>query len=106
VEGSLHSEPSERRIDPANARDDVVRALGRLERGERNALEEVRLALCPLIAELRARGMSYDAIVENVRTLVSTPTTPEGEYTLLSAAREALLELSIQWCAEEYAKGL
>lgn len=106
MEGPLHSEPSERRINAADTREDVVRALGRLERGERNALEEVRLALCSLIAGLRARGMSYDAIVENVRTLISTPTTPEGEYTLLSAAREALVELSIQWCEEEYAKDL
>lgn len=104
VDENLHSQPSVNRIDAAGARDEVVRALGRLEQSERNALEEVRLALCALIGAFRAHGMPYDAIVETVRALISTPTTPEGAYTLLPAAREALVELSVQWCSEEYAR--
>jgi hypothetical protein len=92
-------------FDVKDARDEVVRALGRLEQGERDALEEVRLALCPLIAALRADGKSYDSIVESVRALVSSPTTPEGEFGLHPAAREALVELSVQWCANEYGRG-
>jgi hypothetical protein len=104
VDGKLHSQPIVNRIDATSARDEVVRALGRLEQSERDAFEEVRLALCALIAAFRADGMSYDAIVENVRALISTPTTPEGAYTLLPAAREALVELSVQWCSEEYSR--
>jgi hypothetical protein len=91
-----------KRLDANGAREEVVRALGRLEQGERNALEGVRLALCPLIAALRADGMSFDSIVETVRALISKPTTPEAEFGLHPAAREALVELSVQWCANEY----
>ena len=106
MEKHLQSEPSGSRNDATSARNDVVRALGQLERSERNALEDVRLALCTLIEALGADGMSYDAIVDTVRELVSSPTTPEGEYGLHPAAREALVQLSIQWCAEEYDRDL
>lgn len=99
-----HSRSTGRRPDAASARTEVVSALGRLERGERNALEEVREALCPLIAALRADGLSYAAIVQTARALLSTPTSPEGAYSLLPAAREALVELSVEWCATEYAR--
>jgi hypothetical protein len=98
------SQTTRKRLDANGARKEVVRALGRLEQGERNALEGVRVALCPLIAALRTDGMSYDSIVESVRALMSRPTTPEAEFGLHPAAREALVELSVQWCAKEYGR--
>ena len=102
METQPQAQATHKRIEANVAREEVVRALARLEQGERNALEGVRSALCPLIAALRADGTPYDSIVESVRTLVSRPTTPEAEFVLHPAAREALVELSVQWCAMEY----
>jgi hypothetical protein len=96
---------AERDLDVGAARADVVSALGRLERSERNGLEEVRGALCRFIASLRAGGASYESVVDIVRDLVATPATPDGASTLHPSAREALVELSIHWCAAEYRRG-
>ncbi len=87
-----------------NARAEVVRALGVLERSERNGLEELRQSLCAFIAALRAGSVPRDEAITIVRTLIETPVTPEGRFALLPQAREALLELSMQWCAEEYTR--
>jgi hypothetical protein len=67
-------------------------------------LDEVREALCTFIAVLRSAGTVYDSAVETVRALVATPVTPDGALTLMSSAREALVELSTHWCAAEYAR--
>jgi hypothetical protein len=76
--------------------------LGLVERGERNALERLREALCGFVGALRGEGVSRDEVIEIVRTLVATPTTPDATFALLGPAREALVELSVHWCAEEY----
>ena len=85
-----------------HARTLAIRALERLERGERNALEEVRETLCAFIAHVRAEGMPREQALEIVRTLVSTPQSPAGGPSLTPAAREALVELSTYWCVAEY----
>jgi hypothetical protein len=82
---------------------EVVEALGRLERSERNALEEFRTALCVFIGSLRAQGMDRDTVAETVRALVAVPTT-DNVRGLHPSAREALIELSIHWCAEEFSR--
>jgi hypothetical protein len=88
-------------VDSA-ARSDVVNALGRLERGERNALDGFRSALCTFIGTLRDHGVARETVVESVRAVVSAPATPEGARTLHPSAREALIEMSINWCADEF----
>jgi hypothetical protein len=89
----------------AAARERAVAALARLERGERDALSGFQEALCRYVAVLRAAGLSRDRALEAVRELVSTPASSERGSTLSAAAREALVELSTQWCADEYARG-
>ena len=84
------------------ARESVAQALERVERGERNALAELREALCGYVGTLRKQGLTRELTVDTVRTLVRTPRTEEGTFGLLPTAREALVELSVQWCAEEY----
>lgn len=88
-------------VDSA-ARVEVVDALGRLERGERNALDGFRTALCAFIGVLRDQGVGRDAVVETVRAVVSAPATPEGARTLHPSAREALVEMSVDWCVDEF----
>lgn len=84
------------------SRETVVRALERVERGERNALTELREALCGYVTALRSQGLTRELTIDTVRTLVHTPRTDEGTFGLLPMAREALVELSVQWCGEEY----
>jgi hypothetical protein len=87
----------------AGARQRAVAALGRLERGERDGLPQFREALCRYVAVLRLAGWSRERAIETVRELVATPSSAEGASTLSLPAREALVELSTRWCAEEYA---
>ena len=88
--------------DTTDAREWVRTALGRMERGERNALEEMREALCALVTALKAEGASQAEALRTVRGIVSEPLTEEGAFRLLPSAREALVELSIYWCSEAY----
>ena len=91
-------------LDPdiAGARESVIDALGRMERGERNALDEMRDTLCALVSALKASGATREQAVEDVRRTITEPVTAEGGVRLLPAAREALLELSLYWCAEDF----
>jgi hypothetical protein len=91
------------RVDTTRA--EVVSAIARLEHSERNALEELRGTLCRFIAALRAGGASYESAVDIVRGVAAAPATPDGARTLHPSAREALVELSIHWCGEEYERG-
>ena len=91
--------------DAVAARAEVLTALSHLERSERNALEEVRTALCRFIGSLRAGGASYESVIDIVRGLVTVPATADGSSTLHPSAREALVELSLNWCANEYERG-
>ncbi len=80
----------------------ALAALARLERGERDAFVEFQDALCRYVAALRVSGWSRDRAIESVRALVASPTGREGG-SLSPSARAALVELSIHWCADEYA---
>jgi hypothetical protein len=80
-----------------------VRALERVERGERNGLDRLRAALCTYVRALRDTGASSDEVVQAVRVLVSTPVSSDARFGLLHPARVALVELSVHWCTEEYA---
>jgi hypothetical protein len=88
--------------DVADARAGVVTALARMERGERDSLDVLRDALCSYVTALKAEGASRDDALEAVRQVISEPATVEGTFRLLAPAREALIELSTHWCAEEY----
>jgi hypothetical protein len=90
------------RREIVEARAGVVRALARVERGERNALEELRGVLCTFVRALRDDGASREDAIEAVRVVVSTPATQDAGPELRQPAREALVELSTHWCAAEY----
>ena len=85
----------------SEARANVVAALGKMERGERNSLDGLRDVLCAFVGALKAEGASRDQAMEAVRQVISEPATAEA-FRLLAPAREALIELSIYWCTEEY----
>lgn len=80
----------------------VVNALRRVEQGERDSLEELRAALCGFVGALRGEGSSREAAIEAVAELVMAPASPAGETNLSASAREALVELTTHWCAEEF----
>ena len=89
----------------AEARAGVVAALARMERGERDSLDVLRESLCTYVSALKQEGSSRDDVVAAVRQVISEPASSEGSFRLLAPAREALIELSTHWCAEEYARG-
>ena len=86
----------------ASERTYVINALRRVEQGERDSLEELRSALCGFVAALRAEGFDKTRATQVVAELIMTPTEPAGETNLQAPAREALVELSTHWCAEEF----
>ena len=85
----------------AEARENVVAALARMERGERNALDGLREALCTFVGVMKSEGASREQAVEAVRQVISEPATADA-FRLVAPAREALIELSLHWCAEEF----
>ena len=80
----------------------AVSALENLEHGNRDAMEELRVALCEYVGALRKQGETREATLEAVRTLVTTPASPEGAVALTPIVRDALAELTLEWCAAEY----
>lgn len=82
----------------------VVQAVANIERGERNALEGLRQALCTFVVALRDDGASRDEALEAARVVIETRATPNGALALLPSARDALVELSTHWCEEAYGK--
>lgn len=80
----------------------MVDALGRMERGERNSLDPLRDVLCTFVSALKSEGASRDQAIEAVRRVISGPATSDGAFRLLAPAREALIELSIYWCGEDF----
>jgi hypothetical protein len=80
----------------------VVRALQRVEQGERDSLEELRSALCAFVSALRLEGADKDTATRVVTELIMTPASPAGESNLRAPAREALIELATHWCAEQF----
>ena len=90
--------------DLAEARANVIGALAKMERGERNALDALRDVLCGFVTALKSEGATRDQAIDAVRRLISEPATSEGAFRLLPPAREALIELSMHWCAEEFGR--
>ena len=80
----------------------AVSALEHLEHGNRDAMEELRVAICEYVGALRKQGETREATLEAVRTLVTTPASPEGAVALTPIVRDALAELTLEWCAAEY----
>ena len=93
--------PAESRAASA-ARERATSALGRLEHGQRDAMEELRVALCGYVGALRQEGWTREATLATVRTLIATPVTPDGAIALTPIVRDALAELTLQWCQAEY----
>jgi hypothetical protein len=90
--------------EAAAARAGLVHALKDLESGERDSMERLHGALCELVGTLRRAGRSADEVQQEIRAIVSEPATPEGNFRVPAIARAALVELSLQWCAEEYGR--
>lgn len=86
----------------ATERTQVIAALQRVEQGERDSLEGLRSALCSYVGALRAEGVDRDAAIRLVAELIMVPASPDGEANLRYPAREALVELSTDWCAEQF----
>ena len=42
------------------------------------------------------------AVRDTVRSFVATPVTPDGALGLTPIVRDALAELTLQWCQAEY----
>jgi hypothetical protein len=91
-------------LEIAEARENVVDALGRMERGERNSLDLLREVLCVFVTALKAEGATRNQAMEAVRRVISEPTSTEGAFRLLPPAREALVELATHWCGEEFGR--
>jgi len=86
----------------AEARAAVAQALVRLERGERNALDGLRDAVCSYVLALRTSGTSREDAIEAVRSVMAQPSGSGTEHSILPEAREALVELSAHWCADQF----
>ena len=84
------------------ARERVTSALGRLEHGQRDAMDELREALCGYVGALRQEGWTREATLATVRTLIATPVNPDGAIALTPIVRDALAELTLEWCQAEY----
>ena len=95
---------SETALEIADARESVIEALGRMERGERNSLDALRDVLCVYVTTLKAEGASRAQAIEAVRRVIAEPTSVEGAFRLLPPAREALVELAMHWCGEEFGR--
>ena len=84
------------------ARDQARTALAHLEQGQRDAMEELRVGLCGCVGALRKSGCTREATLATVRAFVATPATPDGAIALTAIVRDALAELTLEWCAAEY----
>jgi hypothetical protein len=84
------------------ARGRAVAALAHLEHGQRDAMEELRVTLCEYVGALRREGASREATLTYVRELVMAPASPDGAHALTGIVRDALAELTLEWCAAEY----
>jgi len=98
------TEPRQEESETTVARAAVVQALRNLELGERDSMEALHRTLCELVRVLRQAGRSCDEVVADVRSIIARPITPEGERKVPVIAREALVELTLRWCAEEYSR--
>lgn len=93
-----------RTTDTRAARDIAIAALAHVEGGQRDALEELRVALCAYVSALGREGWSRDAVLQHIREMMAQPASPGGAYCLTPIVREALAELTLEWCRAEYAR--
>jgi hypothetical protein len=84
------------------ARQRATSALGRLEHGQRDAMDELREALCGFVGALRHEGWTREATLATVRTLIAMPVNHDGADALTPIVRDALAELTLEWCQAEY----
>lgn len=85
----------------AETRAAAVHALRAVEEGQRDSLDTLRDAICNYLTALRAEGLSKDVALERVRSVIAEPASDEPGW-LLPAAREALMDLAMYWCSEQY----
>jgi hypothetical protein len=91
-------EPSQGQVARARA----LTALAHLEHGHRDAMDELRVAICEYVGAMRREGSSREDTLASVRALIASPATTEGALALTPIVRDALAELTLQWCAAEY----
>lgn len=84
------------------ARKHAAEALANVEQGQRDAMEELRETICAYVGALRREGQTREATLASVRAFVTTPVTADGAIALTPIVREALAELTLEWCAVEY----
>jgi len=89
-------------ITPDTARERAAAALANVEHGQRDAMEDLRESICAYVGALRRDGQTREATLATVRQFVATPVTPDGAVALTPIVREALAELTLEWCAVEY----
>ena len=65
-------------------------------------MEELRVAICEYVGALRRQGSSRDDTLASIRALIAAPATPDGGHALTPIVRDALAELTLQWCVAEY----
>ena len=86
----------------SEARAAAVEAVRAVEEGERDSLDRLRAAVCTYLSALRAEGTEKSAALDEVRAVIATPVSDNPGW-LLPAAREALMDLAMHWCIEQYA---
>lgn len=84
-----------------DARAAAIDALRAVEEGQRDSLDRLRHALCSYLTALRADGLAKAEALEQVRAVIASPASDEPGW-LLPAAREALMDLAMHWCVEQY----
>jgi|SRR5690348_8294489 len=105
TEGTAQSDSGTPQLTEAQPeREVVLAALGRVESGQRDALEELRIALCGYVGALGHGGWTRDQVLQHIRDIMAQPATPGGAYSLTPVVREALAELTLEWCRAEYAR--
>ena len=87
----------------ADARAAALHALRAVEEGQRDSLDALRTSVCAYLTALRAEGIAKADALEQVRTVLAEPAAGEPGW-LLPAAREALMDLAMHWCTEQYSE--
>jgi hypothetical protein len=98
----VNATASEQSMD--RERDARLATLHALETGARYSIEALHNALCAYVRVRRRDGDTVEAVLAQVRELVIQPVTPEGATRISPLAREALIDLSLRWCADEFAR--
>ena len=85
-----------------DARAAAVHALRAVEEGQRDSLDALRNAICSYLTALRGEGIQKEEALDRVRGVIAEPASGDPGW-LLPAAREALMDLAMYWCTEQYA---